>query len=340
MSGKRRRVIPGTFSGVVSLDRSPVTMPGPATYTDPTTGTVWTSIWEDDFATDYASVDQPYSSGVGWDPGAAGGANDGKLPTGNPYRNKFTSYPSTIGGTGGAGQYYSRKTMSTNGSRLLINMQRAVIPERTNTEADQDGIVNAAVPLGATFKPDLSPAGFGYYITYCRWQVAMRVTPTRGWYGGVWQQINSSNWPAYGEHDWPEGQYVMRLNSTDWAASDKNGPIHGFFHPAQATNTQIGFWPNGRNTAWDSGSYAENKWYQDWHVFTGQWEPVSAGVNRLRWWCDGVLALDRTAGVGGSPLVGLMYQCNQNASGYVPALATTCLVEIDWVKMWRHPSSV
>lgn len=335
-ASRRRRVIPAGFT---NQDRSPWLMPAASTYTDDSTGVVWTSIWEDDFATDYASVDQPYSSGVGWDPGAAGGANDGKLPTGNPYRSKFTSYPATIGGTGNAGQYVARRTMSTSGSCLRINMHREIIAERTNTEADQDGVTNAAVPLGATFKPDLSPAGFGYYMTFARFQVAMRVTPNRGWYGGVWQQINPPNWPINGEHDWPEGQYVPIQTQAEWASSSKQGPIHGYFHPAQSTNTQIGYYPNGRNTAWDSGTYAENKWYQQWHVFTAQWEPYSGGA-RLRWWCDDALALDRTDGVGTNPLIACMYQCNQNSTGYVPGLSTTCLVEIDWVKVWKHPSSV
>lgn len=317
-------------------------MPTGSTYVDSTTGVTWTSIWENDFDIDYASVDQPYSSGVGWDPGAAGGPNDGRLPVGNPYRDQFTSYPSTIGGTGNAGQYYSRKTMSTADSLLRINMHRAVIPNRTNTEADQDGIVDAAVPLGATFKPDLTPAGLGYYVTFCRFQVAMRVTPVKDWYGGVWQQIHPGpgTWPDYGENDFPEGQYMPKQNQATWAASNKQGPIHGYFHPAQPVNEQVGYWPNGRNTPWDSGTYAENKWYQDWHVFTQQWEPVGAGVNRLRWWCDNVLVMDRTEGVGGSPLIGCMYQCNQNSAGYVPSLTASSLVEIDWVKMWKHPQTI
>lgn len=333
MMAKRRRA----SAFILPSGRSSVSMPT-GDYTDATTGTTWTAIWEDDFDIDYASVDQPYSSGVGWDPGAVNTANDGRLPVGNPYRSKFTSYPSTVTDTSAVGQYYARKTMSTSGSCLQINMHRAVISERTNSTADPGGTVYPDMPLGATFKPDLTPAGLGYLVTYARFQTAMRVTPTAGRYGGVWQQINDNFWPIYGEHDFPEGQYIPIQDQATWSSSNKEGPIHGYFHPAQASNENIGYWPNGRNTPWDSGSYAENYWYQNWHVFTQQWEPSGGGA-RLRWWLDNILVLDRTDRVGTNPLVGCMFQCGTNGSS-LPLIDTTCLVEIDWVKMWKHPQTV
>jgi hypothetical protein len=282
---------------------APVAMPL-GDYVDPT-GTVWAELWADDFLTPVAAGES------NWNPGAGG-----TLPVANPYRAKMKMYERPISTTSKYGRYDSARTTWVEGGYLRINVHSEVVPE-----------TGTMTPLGGTFIPVIST----YFSKFTREQFRYRVTNKVNngvLLGGVWQNINSNNWPEFGEYDFPESGF--------------SGRIQGNFHPSTIkTRPDVPLPHDGSLDTHVAYTTAVARTFDEFVTVTRQWEPTAtAGVSRLRWWVGDELIMDRTVGVGDYEMV-FMFQCGDNATqgnpATIPDPATKAEVQIDWVKMWVHP---
>ena len=302
-------VTDGTASGIRAVQFGSVSVTAMPTgdWTDQTTGVTWKEVWTEDFVRTVPGANVDAATGVAnWRPTAPSA-----LPSNNPYAAKMGMYERPIPDTYNQALYYSERTTWTENSALVINCHAENVPEK--------GVV---YPLAGTFIPKLA----NYRNTFIRLQFRYRAITnvpvgTASRYGGVWQGINSSNWPAYGEYDYPE--------------ADFNGNIGGFQHYANTAG--------GQNVVAVSSPTVAIK--DTWSICTQQWEPSAAGGGgsgggRMRWFVDGRTVLDTQNQVGGSgmPMV-FMFQCGTHANGNPPDLTTTARVEIDWVTIHAHPSS-
>lgn len=258
-------------------------------YVDASTGTTWTELWAEDFNTDVPI-------GSLWD------ATAGGLPAGNPYHDSFTCYePFTD--THGSCWYYTLLTTYTQASSLHIYCH-----------VDTVWQTGEPTPLSGTFIPKLGP---GYYSQFIRAQWRFRANNPDSFWGGVWQIINSEQWPGWGEFDFPEGSL--------------DSQAEGYLHYASTTPNQTLFQP------------ATTIMMSDWHTYTMQWEPSGVGdAHRLRVWFDSEQLLDESSGIGAGTMPKVfMFQCGTTSPwsplSSFPA-SNTCDVEIDWVKVWKHPS--
>lgn len=141
---------------------------------------------------------------------------------------------------------------------------------------------------------------------YLRYQFRMRHTGHTGLTDGqtsYWTSvplaIDSANWPANGEFDWPE--------------MDANKYYRGHYHPAATPNE-----------TWAVPDRPESA--KDWHTCTVEWVP-----GRVRYWVDDQLAYDTTDRVpSGQMAVVMQHEQNWRAG------IGSAVMEMDWLSIWAY----
>lgn len=256
----------------------------------------WTQIVADDFNYSYA-IGAIQSDQVTGEllPGAAAYTE---------LHDKFTFYPdgwnTTWGGKSGTDyqgnavaslqtKYYPSKTVYFENSCCKVYMHSESI----------SGVMTA---LGANVKPK-NPSGSYKFGPYLRYQFRMRATGVNtspSYLHWVPLAIDSTNWPAGGELDWPEG--------------DLASPVAGNYHYADSSNTF-----QHVNSGEDPSQ---------WHIYTVEWTP-----GRMKWYCDGALRLNTTDRVPVDPLA---FSFQFEMTNVQAAPTTVGTVEIDWVAIWDY----
>jgi hypothetical protein len=272
-------------------------------WTDPATSTVWKLIWSEDFDIDTPGANVAAATGIAnWRPVAPSA-----LPVANPYSGKIGCYERPIADTYNQGRYYSERTTWIENSCLVINCHAEVIPE-----------TGVLTPLSGTFAPITTTFLKDYCRVVYRYRAVTNVAPgVASRYGGVWQWINSGQWPAYGEWDFPE--------------ADLNGNVQGFQHFANGAGGQA-------TVTVASPAIPVTSWVTAEQL----WEPAAAGAGHLVFKANGRTALDTTAQVNPPSVTGVKsfnFQCGTHVSGSPPDVTTTARIEIAYVAVYAHPSS-